>query len=122
MFDFIKRLYRKASAQPSTFEEAVDYVAERIEPTTVSDPFFHFSGGMNMRNSLGLWQAGSPLHRHMLERFGLCHADDTGSLISSAADAKKNGRAYDPSGDVERFRRHWRAMGMDPATMERIGS
>jgi len=101
-----------------TFERAVEYVASKIEPDTISSPGFHFSGGMSVRNTLGLWDKQSPLYKHMLARFGLCHADDTGALITSAADAKINGREYDPAPDVARFKDHWRRFNRDPATME----
>lgn len=105
---------------PNTFEEAVDWVAARIEPGSVDQPWFHLTGGMNVRNALGLWQKDSSLYKHMQERFGLCHADDTGGLICSAADAKVKGRQYDPTPDVERYKEHWRSYGYDPATMERL--
>jgi hypothetical protein len=71
------------SGRPATFEEAVDWVAARIQPDTVSNPYFHHSSGMLIRNELGLWQKESPLSQHMLTRFGLCHADDTGMLSNS---------------------------------------
>ena len=103
-----------------TYEQAVDYVAARIDRDTVSDPMFHFSGGMSVRNAIGLWDATSPLHKHMLARFGLCHADDTGALITSAADAKINGRTYEPMSDVLRFKDHWARFNRDPATMEKL--
>ena len=103
---------------PRTFEEAVEYVCERIESDTVTQPFFHFSGGMAVRNNLGLWDKESKLYKHMLERFGLCHADDTCALITSAAHARKNGEVYTPDKDVTRFKAHWRNLGLDPATMK----
>ena len=103
-----------------TFEGAVDLVASQIENDTVTNPHFHFTGGMGVRNSLGLWDRHSLLHKHMLERFGLCHADDTGTLITNAAHAKKNGLEYDPAEDVQRFKDHWIRAGLDPATMQKI--
>jgi hypothetical protein len=103
-----------------TYEEAVDYVAERLVPDDTARLNFHFTQGMNFRNTLGLWDKSSPLYQHMLARFGLCHADDTGALICSAASAKVNGRAYDPAEDVARFKAHWAAYGKDPATMEDV--
>ncbi len=106
--------------QPTTFEEAVAFVANRIDADTVSSPYYHHSGGRSVRNNLGLWDKESPLYQHMLSRFGLCHADDTGALISSAAHALRNGLEYNPAEDVERFKRHWRNQGFDPATMEQI--
>jgi hypothetical protein len=106
--------------RPTTFEEAVDLIAGCINQDTVSNPFFHMTGGMSIRNSLGLWDQTSPLYQHMKQRFGLCHADDTGMLISEAADARVNGRTYDPAADVERCKEHWRNLGYNPATMERL--
>lgn len=102
-----------------TYEAAVDYVAARIKRDTVSDPMFHHTGGMSVRNTLGLWNKASPLYKHMLSRFGLCHADDTGALITAGADAKINGRTYDPTSDVARFKDHWARFNRDPATMEK---
>lgn len=106
---------------PTTFEDAVQFVAARISPETVSSPFYHFSGGMSVRNTLDLWNKEGALHQHMLNRFGLCHADDTGSIISKAADALVNGTEYNVDEDVEYYKRYWRAKGLDPATMEQIG-
>ena len=107
-------------SSPETYEEAIEYVAARIEPETVTHPFFHHTGGMHVRNTLGLWDKESKLHKHMLARFGLCHADDTGGLITRAAHALKNGDFYDPQEDVASFKAHWLRSGFDPATMEKI--
>lgn len=104
---------------PQTFEEAVNWLCNKVEPDTIRDPFFHFSGGMHTRNTLSLWDKESPLHKHMVERFGLCHADDMSMLISGAADAKKNGVEYDIDSDIERCKNHWINMGYDPKTMEK---
>ena len=105
---------------PKTFEEAVDYLCAAIKPEVFESPYYHFTTGMSVRNNLGLWDKTSPLHKHMAERFGLCHADDTGSLISSAAHAKLDGREYDPEADVQKFKKHWLGYGLDPKTMEKI--
>jgi hypothetical protein len=103
-----------------TYEEAVNYIAENIDKNTVNDPSFHHTCGMHIRNSLGLWKKDSKLYKHMLDRFGLCHADDTGSLITRAANALKNGIFYDPKEDVESFKTHWRNAGYDPATWKEL--
>lgn len=129
MLEFIKKLmgkiepdksYNDYENSPKTFEEAVDFVTERINPDTVSNVHFHHTGGMSVRNNLGLWDKSSPLYKHMQERFGLCHADDTGALITSAAHAKKNGLEYSPDADIAVFKAHWRRLGYDPATMNVI--
>lgn len=105
---------------PETYEEAIQFVYERINPDTVSSPMFHMTGGMAVRNTLGLWDKESPLHKHMLERFGLCHADDTGALITDAAHAMKNGEDYDPQAWVDICVKHWHNAGYDPKTMEKL--
>lgn len=122
IFDLVKKILQgpQPPPRPTTFEEAVIYVSGGIDADTVSQPMYHFTGGMAVRNSLGLWDRESPLHRHMLERFGLCHADDTGAMISAAAHAHRNNLPYDPEEDARRFKVYWRAMGRDPATMEEI--
>ena len=104
----------------STFEEAVDALAAQMRPEEFSSPFFHMTTGMNIRNELKLWQADSALHQHMLQRFGLCHADDTGMLINNAVQAKLENRPYDPEPDLARIRDHWMRHGYDPATMRRV--
>jgi hypothetical protein len=119
-FDFIKKLLSgrpKPRIQPtteatlSTFEEAVDFVIMLDSPTFT---------GMTLRNGLGLWNKESALSQHMVQRFGLCHADDTGMLISLAATAKVQRIEYDIDADVQRCKDHWISVGLDPATMERI--
>lgn len=105
---------------PTTFEEAVHFVASQIDVDTVEKPMFHMFGGMSVRNNLGLWDKNSHLHKYMVEHFGLCHADDTGHLITQAAHAKVNGEEYDPAADVQRFKDHWTRLGYDPATMEKL--
>ena len=108
-------------SNPTTFEQAVEFVAVNTAPREIDDPFFHFTGGMNFRNRLNLWDRNSPLHQHMLQRFGLGHADDTGGLIFGAANALNNGITFDIQAEVERYKAHWRRMGIDPATQEQIG-
>lgn len=127
MFNFIRRWLRGTPPEPlpppgpETYEEAVNLVCDELHSVWLLDhnsPFFHMGTGRHIRNSLGLWDKTSPLHRHMLERFGLCHADDTGMLIINAMRARFEGRSYSPDPDVERCKAHWRGFGLDPSTME----
>ena len=106
----------------STFEEAVDFIAASINPQRFESPFFHLETGMGIRNGLRLWQKDSALYHHMLDRFGLCHADDTGMLITNAARAKVEDRTYDIEEDLTTIRDHWARYGYDPATMQRVSS
>lgn len=135
MFSFIGNIFAKKAAKPkypaATYEEAVNYVAASFkeafefaeskgEPLSVDDPFFHFTVGMNVRNELGLWDKNSDLYGHMVERFGVSHADDTGTLIMNAALAQLKFESYDPRADIERFKRHWAMFGVDAATMQKV--
>lgn len=122
MFGILKKIFffsnkiceikeeQDTSAIPKTYEEAVDYVYDRIGENTVETPGFHFSAGMKMRNDLGLWESDSPLHKDIKNRFGLWHADDMGAIISEAANARKNGREYDPHQRAEEFHQYWANM------------
>jgi len=123
---FLKKLFdwrpKPKFQDPTTFEEAVDFVATKINPNSINDPTFHFNAGMSIRNGLGLWKKETPLHQHMVNRFGLCHADDTGMLIANAANAKINGIDYDIDADIRRCKEHWLRSGLDPATMNRLNT
>lgn len=106
--------------KPKTFEEAIDFVYEIIEAGTTKLPQFHLTGGMSIRNGLQLWDKNSELHKHMLQRFGFCHADDTSMLIINAANAKRNKINYDIESDIDKIKKHWENYGLDPATMQKI--
>lgn len=106
--------------RPTTFESAVDLIASKIEQPENDDPLFHTTAGVFVRNYLDLWNKESDLSRHMNQRFGLCHADDTSMLIVNAVCAKNDNIPYDIDADINRCKEHWRRVGIDPATMERI--
>ncbi len=121
LLNWFKKLLKKNKKdyKPKTFEEAVDLVCDQIDQNdTNQPPMFHLTKGISIRNNLGLWDKNSPLYQHMLERFQLCHADDTSALIANAAYAKKNHKNYDPSHDVQKFKQHWNNMGLNPTTMK----
>lgn len=102
--------------RPATYEAAVEHVAAHAP----DGPLPHHGVGTAVRNNLGLWDKTSPLHQHMLQRFGLCHADDMSGLILTAVEAQRANQSYDPNPDVDRYKAHWRQAGYDPATMERL--
>lgn len=132
-FDFFNKLFgffkkpmaaetpETPSEFPVTFEQAVDLVAAEF-PDPNEDPFFHMTQGMFVRNYLGLWNKEGALSQHMIQRFGLCHADDTSMLITNAACAKINRVPYDINADIRRCEEHWQRLGLNPATMERLVS
>lgn len=137
MFEFVKNWFREEpvpeaasppilvrvteppQTAPVTYEEAVQAVACCLDEDS-DHPYFHMFEGRTIRNGLGLWQKDTALYQHMLRRFGLGHADDTGMIITNAAQAFIEGREYSPDEDVARCKRHWIERGIDPATQERI--
>jgi len=122
ILEYIKSFFvrSKNKITPDTFEDAVLVVINEFAELDICDPYFHFTTGRLVRNRLGLWNQNNPLVQHMVERFGVCHADDLGSLITKAAHAKNNDLLYDPMNDVQRFKEHWQSLGYDPATLKRI--
>ncbi len=111
---------------PKTLEDAVAWIMKRFKDSDLQrilnteNVEFNSNFGMGMRNTWGLWFEVSPLRKHFQERFGLGHADDISSIISNAIWSKIHGVPYDPSDDVESFKRHWERYSCDPMTGETI--
>ena len=110
----------KTKELPKTYEEAIEYISMSYSKETMNADFFHFTVGMDIRNNLKLWDKNSELYKHMLERFGLCHADDTYALICEAVRAEMDGVKYDPWLSVKRFEEHWARYNVDPKTMKKL--
>lgn len=105
---------------PETYEQAVNYLAARLDLETLNNPFYHFSTGMNIRNTLGLWSKTNKLYQYMLSRFGLGHADDTCGLLTAAVKAKLTNSDFDPYEEAHYYIDFWESQGINPATLEKI--
>lgn len=112
---------------PATLEAAVDTIVSSIDEDTrafILNPAnnagaAHMGGGMAMRNQWGLWH-DSVLAQHFKTRFGLGHADDMSAIILEAAFAKVREQPHDVDAQVERYKSHWRRMGVDPLSQEQV--
>lgn len=84
---------------PKDLDEAVTWVEntapfEALVAIYENSPFVHHSIGRYVRNTLGLWQEGSPL-KTWFESKGFTHPDDMSSVIFDAVRAKKTGEPFD---------------------------
>lgn len=67
---------------------------------------FHFSMGMSLRNSWGLW-SGGPLY-DWFRSVGLYHADDMSAVILDALKCRVENTSFDLYGRVKYYQDYWR--------------
>ena len=128
MFEFLKNTFKKMKSVapeqsiPQTLLEACQELAKAYP--TGTGGYFHFSGGMAMRNGWGLWRKESPLVQEFIKLTGLFgHGDDISGSIQRGAEAlNKGGDAMTAIRDyAEVCRSHWAHSGLDPKTGVQIG-
>jgi hypothetical protein len=97
---------------PKNLDEAIAYLEARLtnedreKLKTADMAQFHFTTGMNMRNSWGLW-SGSPL-KQWFNSIGIEHADDMSGIIMKAFRRKILGYPYDLQEDVKHYQEFWK--------------
>jgi hypothetical protein len=89
---------------PQNFKEAVDYLVRMDSPT--DDPHYHFSGGMAMRNSWGLWHNKTPIAKWFTEH-ELYHGDDRSGILCDAVKAAREGKEFDVLGRIKYYQNWW---------------
>jgi len=99
---------------PKNLGEAVDYLIKHNQKDlealkTANMSQFHFSAGMNMRNSWGLW-SGGPL-KEWFESIGIFHADDMSGMIMKAFQKRILEEPYDLMEDVKFYQGYWKRKG-----------
>jgi len=109
--------------EPSSLEEAVNFLVANIAEEDREyilengDAFLHHGFGTNLRNSWGLWH-NSKLAQYFKDTYGLGHADDMSGLIISGLVAQIQGQIHKVDEQVERYKKHWHKMKVDPLTQE----
>lgn len=73
----------------------------------------HFGLGMWLRNNWSLWEKETPIVL-WFNKYGIYHADDISSIILEAFVAKLRDEQYDMQPTIDKFRKHWENMGLDP--------
>ena len=123
-------MIRLAEFSPATLDEAVDVLYDglgeerallRLQPGQsdgLQRAWMHHGPMMQVRNTWGLWHE-SVLAQHFKETYGLGHADDMSGLIQGSLLARIDGVEFDVAAEVERYKAHWRALGVDPLTQEK---
>jgi hypothetical protein len=86
-----------------TPQEIVDYKQEDSEYPGIR---FHFSGGMSMRNNLGLWYNETPIARWFKEN-GIHHGDDRSACIYKALYARLKGIPFDIAAEARYYKEWW---------------
>ena len=105
---------------PLSLEQALDRLGKTLPPKTLQEMrrgterdmiTYHFSVGLWMRNSWGLWGQG-PLYQS-LAQLGLKHPDDMSGLILTCLWRRLHGQPLNIEGEVARYREYWR-LTIDP--------
>lgn len=68
---------------------------------------FHFSGGMAMRNDLGLWYRETKIAK-WFDAHGIFHGDDRSGTIYRALWYKLHNLPFDITKEAERYAKFWR--------------
>lgn len=111
---------------PDTLDDAISIIYQNLDPSEKDSlkkyghAAFHHGFGTSLRNGWGLWNKDSKLHQFFNREYELGHADDMSALILKGVEYKCRGEVYDPYHDVELFRKHWIAYGIDPLTQENL--
>lgn len=108
---------------PTNLDEAVAALEKGVtadeEAFLKSEPVneilgrLHHGFGTAMRNNWGLWKPDSALGKFFRETYGLGHADDISGVIMTAFLSKLQGVEHDVAAQVERYKEHWRKMGVN---------
>ncbi len=93
---------------PENFDEAVDFLAKEFKKINASpsQPGWHHSGGMNLRNGWGLWGNSTPIAKWFTEH-QLYHGDDRSGILADAVKAKLNGLDFDVFERIQYYQNWW---------------
>lgn len=105
---------------PNNIDEAVDILLSQMsekdkesyrqEPEDYPGVCFHFGGGMNMRNSWGLWFNDTAISQWM-DRNEIYHGDDRSSTIYKALWCRLTGKPFDIKKEAAFHRAYWEKGG-----------
>lgn len=118
---------------PKTFDEAFDRIYLNLDASEKAlirqydtAALIHFTTGMALRNAWNLWgtQPGvsTELKEDFIKRFKLGHADDMSAILLDAVFSKVKGDPFDYPAEVQKYHTHWAKQGVDPVTMQPVGS
>lgn len=100
---------------PTTLAECIETLSKNAPPDDLIDfalmeenkavSSLHFSMGMAMRNSWGLW--GNNLLTRWFNSLGIYHADDMSGIINTSFHRHLNKKDIDLLGQVKIYRDYW---------------
>lgn len=97
---------------PKNLDDALNHLLETMDEDSINTikesknmSMFHFTTGMAMRNSWGLW-SGSRL-KTWFNNQGIHHADDMSGIIMQALWCKVHEKPYDLAADIKKYQDYW---------------
>ena len=103
---------------PKNLDEAIEII---IKDNCENDDFFkvlkmsedqaigtlHFTTGMNLRNTWGLWSEESPLYKYF-KNLGIFHADDMSGIILTSVHRKMNNKPIKLEEQIKYYQDYWK--------------
>lgn len=115
----IMNAQQTSSEIPADLDAAIEFLKMqplRQEAENMSEKYFggacHFSVGMHMRNTWGLWH--NSVLAQWFKRRGIYHADDMSGIILDSFWRTINNKPVDLAGQVAYYREFWKKQGHDP--------
>ena len=111
---------------PATVYEAVDILYEGLtdeerDYILSHDKWsLHHGVGTCMRNGWKLWHRETPLVQWCIKELQVGHGDDISGLMFTGLWQKVHGQPVDFTEQIAIYHKHWRGMGVDPITQERL--
>ena len=119
----------KLNKIPKTYEQALAFMLQGLDAEDIAyirdgNNISHHGFGTAIRNTWNLWGArkgaSTALRDEFISRFKLSHADDISGFILAHVEAIVRDEAFDTAKEVKFYHDHWRKMGIDPVTQERV--
>ena len=106
----------KTDNKPSNLEEAIEHLMAHMQKTDLEKlknsgeaTYLHHGLGTGIRNSFGLWDRESILHKWFKET-GIWHADDMSSIILESLRRALQGKPIELESQVSYYQAYWEKM------------
>lgn len=120
-FDKIDSELQKHDSR-TPLDELIDEIVEGMTSKEIEDykkesykhpgSKYHFWGGMNMRNSLHLWEHDTPLTKYF-SSVGIFHGDDRSGTIYKALWCRLMNKPLDIKAEADFYKRFWAKNGLN---------
>lgn len=128
MIKFIKNLFtgnikKDVNFTPENLQDILDYLhkytpqADKEMLINTESSIFHFTTGMSMRNSWGLWDKDSKIHK-WFNSLDIFHPDDMSGIIIESFKRELCNQTIDLDAQVKSYKEYWKKRSGSEYTLE----